>query len=470
MSALIANIALNEKSIEKARPFIGRARKYGPSRKLAIHYEISVLESESANKLHNYLQASMTPSGIKDKSFDPVLAWGFWNLPYRDHINLLEKAQIALQDYSRIKGASSVRMLPEFTSNMGHMGYLTSYIGHYSITDPDREIALWGETAPNKYFLKLILEQSKLKIKLMDGIPKNYDLDSLDTDTLALSKSLENTWRIEQCSAAYSGQNFPELENKNRFVLEFPINESWYCIERLSKIGFNPNKWFVVLHVRGPKDNNKYSGQARDSLIHRYLEYCKMIVDLGGQVIRMGGKQFPALDSKFPAIDYAFSDINSNDIDCWLWANCRWWTGNMNGAAIAAYGFGATRLLTDQFYWDNFGPESDFYMPKLLSKDGQVLNITNTVDHKLSRNQDMSKFRNQGIDVIDNPQNLLALAAVDIFEGTSISAISNRDLPSNYSKLTKIEAEIASALNNSNTAQTMRIPPSFENFLKEKWA
>ena len=468
--ALIANIALNEKSIEKALPFIARARKYGPSRKLAIHYEIGVAESESARKLHDYLQKSMTASGISDKSFDPILAWGFWNLSYRDYINLLKRAQTALQEQSRIKDASPVRMLPEFTSNMGHMGYLTSYIGHYSIADPSREIALWGDTAPNKYFLKLILEQSELKIRLMDGSPKNYELDLLDTDTLALSKSLDSTWRIEHCSAAYSGQNFPELENSNRFVLEFPINQYSFCIERLSKIGFNPNKWFVVLHVRGPKNNDRFNGQARDSLVERYSEYCKMIVDLGGQVIRMGGKQFPALDLKFPAIDYAFSDIKSNDIDCWLWANCRWWSGTMNGASIAAYAFGATRLLTDHWFWDNVGPESDYYMPKLLSKDGQILNITDTVRHDLSRNMDMSKFKNNGIDISENPQNELALAAVDIFENTATRKILKPDSALNFSKLSKIEVNIAFALKNSNTAQTMRIPPSFESFLQERWA
>jgi len=468
--ALIANIALNEKSNNKAMPFIRKAKKFGLSRKLAIHYEIGVLESESRSKLDTYLRNSMSDRGITDQSFDPILAWGFWNLSHIDYINLLERAQVALQEQSRIKSTSTVRMLPEFTSNMGHMGYLTSYIGHYSISDPDREIALWGDTAPNKYFLQLILEQSKLRIRLQDGLPRNYKLNVLDTDTLALSKTLNNAWRIEHCSAAYSGQNFPEVENKNRFVLEFPVNRAEFCIEKLSKIGFNPNKWFVVLHIRGPKSNDRFNGQVRDALVDRYSKYCQMIVDLGGQVIRMGGKQFPKLDSKFPAIDYAFSDISGNDIDCWLWANCRWWTGTMNGAAVAAYAFGATRLLTDHWFWDNVGPESDYYMPKILSNDGRALSITDTVFHKLSRNQDMSRFRDIGIDVDDNPQNELAMAAADIFESTGTRSISKASLTSNFLKLSKIEADIASALNNSKTAQTMRIPPSFENFLKEKWA
>jgi putative glycosyltransferase (TIGR04372 family) len=459
--AFATSMALEFHGWEKAQPYLEKAKRIPESSKLIFHYELSRTNLEPNSGIQEkLLEAVSLPPDVYDK-FNAAISWGFWNLSHSKHIELLERANATLEQISKNLENPTKRLLPSFTSNMGHLGFLTSYIGHYSVMDPDRTIVLWPDASPNKYFLDLVMNQSPLKISTMQGIPKFGEIGVAQRDSLSQSKRADNSWRIELCAGAYSGEDYFEVEESKRFTLKFPEENSDNCIEDLKRIGFDPNKWFVVLHVRDSGGSIDKRAQARDGEVKNYSTFCETINDLGGQVIRMGHNGFSNLSSQMKAIDYAHSTVRKEVIDCWLWSHCRWWTGTANGAAFAAFAFGATRLITDQWFWDSIGPSTDFFMPKLLSKSESFLSISETINHDLSREMGYySKIPSAGLKLHSVPPDQLSLAALEMYKNTSSHGLKNLSLSG-------VEIELAKAIRNKKLEQTMRIPGSYSSYMEE---
>jgi len=452
---LIASIASNSSKKIKARYFIYKIENYFPSNKLVVHFQLS--DQPLKNVSHLNQDQYFGNKSLETGKFEHLLSWGMWNYSHKHYIDLLYKAIAFLNDATNSDNLDSIRYLPEFTSNLGHLGFLTSYIGHYSKETPERVIGIWPNQSPNQFLMKLILEQSPLKIKTFSSTDNIKDLKFIQKDNLALSLMRGNNWRIEHCSGAYSGQAFPEI--KDGFKLKFPEHLWEQSLDKLKSIGFDKNKWFVALHIRGPRTTALDSIQVRDADVESYREFCHAVNDLGGQVIRMGGKFFNKLSDKFPALDYAHSSINSPELDCWLWANCKWWTGNPNGAMAAAYAFGARRLITDQWFWDNLGCNDDFYIPRLVKKGTRYLSIEDTLNLELSRCMVPSKFKEINYQVPNLESKILSRAAIDLY-----NRVFNRS-KSNNRDFMKIEEKFNLALKNNQIGQTMRIPESYQNYI-----
>jgi putative glycosyltransferase (TIGR04372 family) len=167
------------------------------------------------------------------------------------------------------------------------------------------------------------------------------------------------------------------------------------------------DQWFIALHIRGPESILDGS-QARDALIEDYREMCEYVRSLGGIVIRMGDSRFAPINEKFPAFDYANSHLRSEFLDCWLWANCQFWVGNPNGAALTSLIFGKKRLITNQWYWNARGTSDDYILPKLLSDKKKVLNIKETFESGVSRQMNRNLIHKEGFLLIENsPEDIL---------------------------------------------------------------
>ena len=455
LAGLFANFALLTKS-QKAPILIRKAGQVRQSAKLSHHYELEYVFHDD-EKFNQLLKNNLSKSGLMSGRLDTTLGWAYWNLSIPEYQRIIQEA-LGLLTLESGELRKQSRSLPEFSSNMGHLGFLTSYIGYYSQADPLRCLEIWTDKVPNDFFMKLIKEQSPLVIQEKKG-PRPKTTKNFDTvDNLAFSREPNGNFRVEFGSGVYSGQKFPELHEGKRFILNFPTEYQGESIKLLETIGFNPQKWFVALHIRGLSRVNHDQWQSRDADILNYRKFCERISDLGGQVVRMGSPDFDKLASSFPAIDYAWSDIRSPMLDCWLWSNCRWWTGNANGASIAAFAFGATRLISDQWYWDNLGPESDFHMPRVLVnlENSQILTLEETIQHKLSRNMSKETFRSYGLYLRDQSSEDLANAADDLFEATK----SENQLRAGEG-LTPIEHAIGSQLNNIEPKQVLKIPKSY---------
>jgi putative glycosyltransferase (TIGR04372 family) len=394
-----------------------------------------------------------------DGRFGAALLWAFWNLSLHEYADFIKKVLIKLEERETKSPPKGPRLLPEFTTNMGHLGYLVSYLGYYENQEPAREIVLWPDHAPNNFYMNLVINQSPIKITTRSGKPNLTFENPNVMDSLIFSRKSSGKWRFEHNAAVCSNQIFPELSGTSIFKLSFPKERENECIIQLEKLGFNPNKWFVILHIRESGRNNLDSTQARDSEVIKFIDFCNLISDLGGQVVRMGGRNFPKLAPNFQAIDYAHSDFSSDMIDCWLWANCRWWTGNANGAALAAHAFGAPRVVVDQWFWDNFGPSTDLYLPKIVLQNGVPLSALATINHKLSRNMNMKTIKRNSLSFRSNTSQEIVAATLDMHNQLDSSQVKKS------SQISELDLTLAKLLRNLDPAQTMRVAPSFRERL-----
>ena len=460
-SALLANYALEAEDYEQALLFAKRAQRNQKSRRLAFTYEIQIAGSQSNRQRDNQLLLAISEQGMKEGRFGAALLWAFWNLSLFEHADFIKNVLLRLEEHQSNSEVNGPRLLPEFTTNMGHLGYLVSYIGYYAKQDPIREIVLWPEQSPNKFYTKLVIDQSPIKILTRPGkLISPFNEPSM-TDGLLFSRTSSGIWRFEHNSAVCSGQLFPELTGDSSFKLKFPTEKYDECVGLLKRIGFKPDKWFVILHIRESLKSDLSSMQARDSEVIKFIDFCNLISDLGGQVVRMGSHSFPKLSQNFQAIDYAHSAVASDVLDCWLWANCKWWTGNSNGASLAAHAFGAPRVIVDEWYWDNFGPSTDLYLPKVLLDDGLPLSIGETINHKFSRNMNLNVLNRNNLSFRANTSEEIVSATLDMHE------LLSGDRMSVMNELDEIDLKLSKLLLNIDPLQTMRVAPSFRTKIRD---
>ena len=459
MSALLTNYALEANKFDLAFTLTKRAQMHPKSRRLAFNYEIQIAESKSDESRDDQLSLAISEKGIMEGRFGAALLWSFWNLSLLEYADFIKKVLIRLEERETNWPPSGPRLLPEFSTNMGHLGYLVSYLGYYENQDPAREIVLWPDQSPNSFYMSLVINQSPIKIITRSGKSNLTFEDPNMMDSLIFSRKSTGEWRFEHNAAVCSNQIFPELSGTGNFKLSFPKDSENECITQLKKMGFKPDKWFVILHIRESARNNLDSTQARDSEVNKFIDFCNLISDLGGQVVRMGGRNFPKLTPNFQAIDYAHSEFSSDMIDCWLWANCRWWTGNANGASLAAHAFGASRLFVDQWFWDNFGPSTDLYLPKIVLRNRVPLNAIDTINHKLSRNMNVKVLKQNSLSFRSNTSQEIVNATLDMYNQLNSTQVVKP------SQLSEVDVTLSKLLRNVDPVQTMRVAPSFRAIL-----
>ena len=396
-----------------------QAQKSSFSSKLGFAYESNLyINSHGPTQFIEFITHSIDASTYSGEKIENIRNYSMWNLDFNSNYSVLSKLKEMLQNMDRNdKNDYFDRYLPEFTSNMGHLGFLYFYISHYNNIESPRKIHIWPDVAPNKYFLKKVLGIANFEVVLEPGVPPRYAKNLLEVDNLMYSRISKGNWRFESNAAVYSKQFFPEFIRLNRELIQLSNSEFEIGFEKLQSIGLDPNRWVVALHIRESKKGYTSGlGQARDADVLSYLKFCEVIRDLGGQVVRMGDERFPPLPKKFPAIDYAHSTIRSEEIDVWLWGKSKWWTGNPSGALWPPMAFNVPRMITNQWFWDPNGSEQDIYIPKLLysAKENRVLNISETIQHPLSRCMSPSLLEQEGMTLIDNSPEDLLKAAVDM--------------------------------------------------------
>lgn len=442
-----------------------QAQKSSFSSKLGFAYESNLyLDSYGPEEYLELVANSMNSNKNLGERIENIRSYSMWNLDFNANYLVLSKLKETLEHLDALdEDEHFERFLPEFTSNMGHIGFLYFYVNYYNRIKEPRSIHIWEDIAPNKFFLRKVLEVANFDVVREPGVPPRSSDNLLKFDNLIYSRVSKGNWRFETNSAVYSGQFFPEFLKDNRVLLNLTDTESEKSYEKLKSIGLDPNRWIVALHVREPKSGHLSGiGQARDSDILSYRQFCEVVRDLGGQVVRMGDDRFPELPSRFPAIDYAHSNIRSEEVDVWLWGQSKWWTGNPSGALWPPITFNVPRLITNQWFWDPTGPEQDLYMPKLLYsvKRNRILNICETIQHPLSRCMNTILFQQEGLTLIENSPEDLLLAAVDMNRKINESGILSRNtLSETFSR----EFKITSKLN------AMSVPDSFAAKYADFW-
>ena len=151
------------------------------------------------------------------------------------------------------------------------------------------------------------------------------------------------------------------------------------------------------------------------------------------------------------------SKIKSEFLDCWLWANCKYWVGNVNGAMLTALTFGKARLITNQWYWNLYGGPEDLVLPKLLFRNEALLSIDETMKCDLSRQMNRRYMENQGFNLSENTEQEILDGFIDLERNIPLASISNLD----------VELRKRLKINNANRG-IMRISPSYSISWGEK--
>jgi putative glycosyltransferase (TIGR04372 family) len=465
LCSLFAGASLLENS-SKDRCFLWSNRagrsKFSGHQKVAFFVKISyAFKNLNDIEFKKYINDEVLGRRPNQQNLDFYKVWSFHNANQVDNVRLLS-ILIKNLEQSDIQGdLEPLRYLPEHTTNMGHLSLLFFYANFYRVADPKREIAIWPEISPNKFYLQELLKIFPLPYKLISGVPDISTLKNNQIDTLQYSRLRVGKWRYEVGSCLPCAQDFPEYLVSEAFKLKSNEDFTDNAFFELQKINFDKKKWFVILHIKEHSMGYSFGGETRDAAISTYRKCCELINSLGGQVVRMGGPNFPKLQQGFPAIDYAHSRVRSEKLDYWLWANCKFWIGNGNGASFAVMPFKKPRLVTNVWPINSFGPIYDIYMPKIIfdNKNNKLLSPEELFTIKLSRSMKKDLFRTYSLSLIDNSPELLKDATLEMYNLIE-SEFQNK--PISYSKF---ELEINKSIMASPTTPVMRIPRVFQEFI-----
>ena len=436
---------------------------YAGHRKASFFIKANYMyENCSETDFENFIEFEVFHKEFTQELLDFYLVWSFHNNSQSGHSKLLHSQTIRLKHKNSLIKVDTLRYLPEHTTNMGHLGYLFLYSNFYRLNDPDREIVIWPDQSPNKYYLTQLLKILPFKILELKGKPELYQYSITQVDTLQYSQLPTGDWRLEASAAVPTQQDFPEMIVTNEFKLPVDDGLDEIALPQLKSLGFDKNKWFVALHVKEDRYRQKSVIETRDSHIEAFYSTCKLIYELGGQVVRMGGSDFPILEDNFPAIDYAHSKVKSEKLDYWLWSNCKFWIGNGNGAAVAIIPFKKPRLLVDLWPIHSFGPPTDFYLPKLIydSKENRLLSPSEIVSMKFSRAMKKDLMTKSGFALIDSSSDLIKESTLELFNCIESKSRHGHELYSGF------EIQINNVMNISSPANYMKIPKSFNFYLE----
>ena len=417
-----------------------------------------VFKNAHENEFKEFIDKEVFRDSANKNVLDFYLVWSIHNNSQIGHSDLISRVVRKLEVSDMRDEIGLKRYLPEHTTNMGHLGFLFLYANFYRVCDPSRHIAIWPDISPNKFYLSELMKILPFKADLISGNPSELVLEKNQIDTLNYSRVNKGQWRLESATDAPTMQSFPEFIVNDDFMLSSNENYTDYAHSQLQRIGFDKNKWFVALHVKEHTFGFGMGGEVRDARIESYNSTCELIKELGGQVVRMGGNNFPKLAENFPAIDYAHSAIKSEELDYWLWANCKFWVGTANGASVAVIPFRKPRLLTNLWPFHASGPPTDFCLPKLVYSRSieEVVPIEQIVSMKLSRSMKKDLFSQSGLIVIENPPEILRNATLELYES----------LNKEKSKVSAtFESEIYKAMKLSPATPKMRIPQAYNDFL-----
>lgn len=393
--------------------------------------------------------------------FDFYTTWSFHNNSQFNHAKLLKDIMNRLSATALYSKPTDYRYLPQHTTNMGHLGNLFLYANYYRHVDKNRKIVLWPEISPNKYYLEQLLKLLPFSVRLLTGLPNQNFLNPQLVDTLEYSAISPSNWRLESAVCSPTTQLFPEYLISEEFCLKGDDNFTEFAISKLCEIGFDKNKWFVILHVKENIFGFRHGGETRDADIETYNLACELIRELGGQVVRMGNQTFPKLSRNFQAIDYAHCKIRSEKMDFWLWANCRFWIGTANGAWMAVLPFNKPRIATNQWPLNIFGSPNDFIVPKMIleKSTNRILYPQEIISMKFSRTMKRDFITRSGFELLENPPELL--------RDTVLEMVNRLETKKDHSRQDKsiFESELISSFKQTKDGIYSKIPKIYDFYL-----
>lgn len=295
---------------------------------------------------------------------------------------------------------------------------ITNHIGHMAISMGTRaRLRILGESTQSF----LVISSRSANDSLLESWEKFFPVLRVSNTDASIIES--NLWPLfDHVQTVRTSKGVLDLITAhNRYARAYEVNNHLPLLtiskeledrakDKFSNWGWDPNGWFVTMHIREDKDN--FPGYGRNSNPENYLPAIRAIIGRGGNVVRIGNPGMSAL----PPLD-GFMDLsqyrNTEDwLDLFLMANCKFFIGTTSGPLIVPTLFGTRILATNAPDLGKF-----VYLPKgillpkrvrtesgsLLSLDQQLKSPAGSTDAWLGNfdGQRIQWEENSPIDILD---------------------------------------------------------------------
>jgi putative glycosyltransferase (TIGR04372 family) len=311
--------------------------------------------------------------------------------------------------------ALGVRFLRDFTTHVGHIGFLDYYIKLDQLGErsKDRPVVLHGrKPVANPAYLRCW--EDYLPHVIAD--PQVYGqleplIDPLEDHTHGVLDHQDR--QVITYTYRDYVRVFGRWEAEGRSPLlrlsDAQMRAGEAC---LREMGLPEEAWFVTLHVR----ENQWD-KVRNGRITDYVKAINAITDRGGWVIRMGDTSMTPLQPQQKVIDYAFSPWKSDAMDVFLWAQNRFHLGTNSGPYQVPPTFGKPCVLT------NWAPlltppmyPQDLCIYKRYVQNGKVLTFDELISSGIGLASSATYLDHIGVSLVDSTPEEICEATVEMME------------------------------------------------------
>ena len=282
-----------------------------------------------------------------------------------------------IQDFARKKMGVSDNALRYIGTNItGSIGHIAISLGLRAkirlIENSNSEFLIITPKSANDAFLELWRNYFPiLRVSHSDSltIEKNFWPSFEHVQTAKTQTGVADLISAHNKYArAFEEKGFPPL-------LNIPPEIEDRGATRMREWGWDPEGWFVVLHVRENKLD--MPGYGRNANPSSYIPAINAIIDLGGTVVRIGDRGMSPLPHIMGLVDLTQLRCHEDWLDIFLIAKCRFFIGTTSGPLLVPNLFGKPVLATNAPDLGKFVylPKSIVLPKRVKTAEGKLLTM-----------------------------------------------------------------------------------------------
>jgi putative glycosyltransferase (TIGR04372 family) len=222
----------------------------------------------------------------------------------------------------------------------------------------------------------------------------------------------------------YSAQNNIEYEFAKQFpnstFLQLRSDVKERALISLLESGFNPESWFVTLHMREARSTSPFRG-GDNVQVSDYLPAIYSILEAGGSIIRIGDPSMTPL-AQLGLRHKNFFDLieptpHIKSVHVFAMSKCRFFLGTQSGPTTIPNEFGVPIVYTNVVAFGRAHRYRGFMLPTLIKdSNGKIITLEAGLQNPLAWNvrknfQDFTRMKNSPQDIKEATELAIRLTA-----------------------------------------------------------